>query len=275
MAEYPTIPRVREILEQRSLAPIKKLGQNFLIDANIARKSLELANIQQTDTIVEIGPGLGALSALFLDLGCELYAVEKDKGLHKYLSETLGTQYPESFHLIHADALDHPLANFEAASDFKIIANLPYAISTPWMDTVLSGQLPERMVLMLQKETADRFNGDSGTGNYGPISIFLKSAYDLDTVYKVAANCFYPKPDVGSALLSIKRKETPIIFPKAIRDGIREIFRQRRKQIQSIIPKLNDPSLFTEWLEELIKEGVSPASRPEAISIAQWQLLVV
>lgn len=274
MAEYPTLPRIREILSQRGLAPIKKLGQNFLIDANIARKALELAGLQSTDTVIEIGPGLGAISALLLEQGCPLYAVEKDKGFHLYLCETLKLEYPDTFHLIHEDALNYPLANFTADTEFKIIANLPYAISTPWMDAVLSGHLPSKMVIMLQKETADRFTGDSNSGNFGPISIFLNSAYDLDTSYKVGASCFFPQPIVGSALLSIQRKATPILFPTNLREGIREIFRQRRKQIQSIIPKLKDPSLFTDWLQQLVNAGMSPTNRPEAITIKQWQLLV-
>ena len=273
---YPTLTVVRELLETRSLAPQKRLGQNFLVYANVARKSLELAEVQPGDFIVEIGPGLGALSELLLDAGCDVYAIEKDAGLLRYLDEEVYPSYPGHFHLIHGDAMDLPTASLPDDTDsYKIVANLPYAISTPWLDGVLSGkQLPERMVLMLQKEAAMRFIADHGTSNFGPISIFLKSAYDLHRLHKVSAQCFYPRPDVGSALLSLKMKTDPLLFSSKTKDGIRQIFRQRRKQISSIIPKLKDAPEFETWLAKLVYEGMSPNTRPEAISIENWQRLI-
>jgi 16S rRNA (adenine1518-N6/adenine1519-N6)-dimethyltransferase len=272
--DYPTLTVVKALLELHQLAPRKRFGQNFLIDANVARKSLELAEIRKEDTVVEIGPGLGALSQLLLMEGCQVYAIEMDSGFHRYLKEEVQPIYPEHFHLKHGDAMDTPLAEVKTKDGlFKIVANLPYAISTPWLDAVLSGPLPSRMVLMLQKEAAARFIGTSDSGNFGPISIFLNSAYEVDTVHKVSANCFYPKPEVGSALLSIKTKDRPILFTKEIKDGIRQIFRQRRKQISSIIPKIDAAELFFPWLEQLIASGLKPNIRPEAIQIEYWQKL--
>ena len=238
MSTYPTLTVVKEILQSNGLAPRKRLGQNFLIDANIARKSLELAEIIEGDTVVEIGPGLGALTQLLLEAGCNVYAIEKDFGLHQYIKDTLAPEFPETFKLLQGDAMDHPLASLESPpSNTKIVANLPYAISTPWLDAVLSGPLPERMVLMLQKEAADRFVAQSGSGNFGPISLFLKSAYAVHEIHKVGAQCFYPLPDIGSALLSLRRLDHPLAFSSEIKDGIRQIFRQRRKQISSIVSK--------------------------------------
>lgn len=272
---YPTLKVVRDLLESRGLAPQKRLGQNFLVDANVARKSLELAAVEPNDLIVEIGPGLGALSTLLLEAQCQVYAIEMDSGLHRYLQEELTPLYPNRFHLTHGDAMDIPLASLPSETDtYKIVANLPYAISTPWLDAVIAGNsLPTRMVLMLQKEAAMRFIADCGTGNYGPISIFLKSAYDVETVHKVSAQCFYPRPDVGSALLSIKKKTEPITFNPEIKNGIRQIFRQRRKQISSIIPKIEKSDTFESWLQELTSNGMSPTTRPEAIRIENWQKL--
>lgn len=272
---YPTLKVVRDLLKTRSLAPQKRMGQNFLVDANVARKSLELAAIEQNDFIVEIGPGLGALSTLLLEAQCQVYAIEMDSGLHRYLQEEITPLYPDRLHLTHGDAMDMPVASLPPETDtYKIVANLPYAISTPWLDAVLAcGTLPIRMVLMLQKEAAMRFTADCGTGNYGPISIFLKSTYDVETVHKVSAQCFYPRPDVGSALLSIKMKTKPILFTTEIKNGIRQIFRQRRKQISSIVPKIENSELFESWLEELTSNGMSPTTRPEAISIENWQKL--
>ncbi len=273
---YPTLKVVRDLLESRSLAPQKRLGQNFLVDANVARKSLELAAIEHNDLVVEIGPGLGALSTLLLEAQCQVYAIEMDSGLHRYLQEEIAPLYPENFHLTHGDAMDMPVASLPSETNtYKIVANLPYAISTPWLDAILAGTtLPTRMVLMLQKEAAMRFIADCGTGNYGPISIFLKSAYDVEAIHKVSAQCFYPSPDVGSALLSIKMKTEPILFGTEIKNGIRQIFRQRRKQISSIVPKIENPEPFKSWLKSLTSKGMSPTTRPEAISIENWQKLV-
>jgi 16S rRNA (adenine1518-N6/adenine1519-N6)-dimethyltransferase len=122
-------------------------------------------------------------------------------------------------------------------------------------------------------EAAQRFMADPGTGNYGPISLFLKSAYEVSEIHKVSAQCFYPLPDVGSALLSLQRLDNPLIFPQEIKDGIRQIFRQRRKQISSIVAKNPLPQPFKSWLEALVEEGLTPNTRPEAISEAHWQRL--
>lgn len=274
-ASYPTLTVVKEILQQRGLAPHKRLGQNFLIDANIARKSLDLAKVVPGDVIVEIGPGLGALTQLLLDAGCQVYAIEKDAGLYEYLKETLEKKYPDSLHLMFGDALEFPFGSLEnPPRETKIVANLPYAISTPWLDAVLSGDLAERLVLMLQTETANRFIAKAGTGNYGPISIFLNSAYHVVDQHRVGPQCFYPKPDVGSTLLSLRRKEMPVIFPGYCKEGIRQLFRQRRKQIISVISKADLADNFNAWVKTLIEEGLPQTTRPETIPVEQWQRLI-
>jgi len=276
MSDYPTLSKIRLILEERGLAPRKKLGQNFLIEANIARKSLELAGLKAGDKVVEIGPGLGALTRLMLDLGCTVHAVEFDRGLHAYLKETLCPDFPDTFHLIEGDALDHPIAGcpVTANAQFKIVANLPYAISTPWMESVLAGPLPSHMVLMLQKEAADRFVGDAGTGNFGPISIFLTSAYNNSGIHKVGAQCFYPRPDVGSALLSAKLKEQPFLFEPEVRQFIRTLFQQRRKQIGSLLRQCDTPPFAIGWMKRMDELGLPNTLRPEAITVEQWQAIV-
>lgn len=271
MEAYPTLKIVKAVLEEHGLAPKKRLGQNFLIDANIARKSLQLGHIEKADTVVEIGPGLGALTQLLLEAGCAVFAVEKDAGLFHYLESMLKQ---DRLQLMHGDAMNCPLASCDAAErDFKIVANLPYAISTPWLDAVLVGQLPSRMVLMLQKEAADRFMASAGTGYFGPISIFLKAAYDVEATHTVGSQCFYPKPEVGSVLLSLKLKDRPIVYPSTIKEGVRTIFRKRRKQISSILAKETLGEKFQAWLDELVTGGLSPETRPEAIKEDDWQRL--
>ena len=134
----------RELLARLGHQPKRFLGQNFLVDGNIVRKSLELADVKPGDAVVEIGPGLGTLTSALLEAGAEVWAVEKDRQLHAHLEETLVRQYPSTLHLMEGDAVEHPLAAIDPvrAKSFKVVANLPYAISTPWMDAVLSGPLP-------------------------------------------------------------------------------------------------------------------------------------
>ena len=275
MASYPTLKVVRVLLESNHLAPRKKLGQNFLVDANVARKSLALSQIQPGDCIVEIGPGLGALTQLLLEAGCRVYAVELDPGLFRYLHQQVAPSYPNSLHLLRSDALNHPLAGLpDWEKNFKIVANLPYAISTSWMDSVLSGRLPHRLALMLQKEAADRFIASTGSKNFGPISLFINSAYHIEGVYKVSASCFYPKPDVGSALLSLKIRDIPLLFDSVAKESIRQIFRQRRKQIGSIVAKIPAATRLQAWLEQLTQKGLDPTTRPEQIKMSDWQQLI-
>src|SRR5688500_1492778 len=145
----------RELLAQLGHSPKRFLGQNFLIDGNIVRKSIELAGVAHDDVVVEVGPGLGTLTSALLEAGARVWAVEKDRTLHAHLEAELAPRFPERFHLLEGDAVAHPLASLpldlaRAERGFKIVANLPYAIATPWIDEVLAGPLPARMVLMLQ-----------------------------------------------------------------------------------------------------------------------------
>src|SRR5882672_6825560 len=160
----------RDLLAKLGHQPKRYLGQNFLVDGNIVRKSLALAEIAPGDTVVEIGPGLGTLTTALLEAGADVWAVERDRVLFEHLAESLAPKFPEYCHLLEGDAVEKPLAGLtemwagcphpasailrgegtpprsSVAADFKIVANLPYAISTPWMDAVLSGPLPSRMV---------------------------------------------------------------------------------------------------------------------------------
>lgn len=266
--------QTHSILETLGHAPNKKLGQNFLIDGNIVRKSLELAEIMPGDSVLEIGPGLGTLSQALLAEGAEVYAVEKDPTLAQYLKEQLAHATP-NFHLLNADCTEVPLGLLpDLATDaaFKIVANLPYAVATPWLDSVLSGKLPQRMVLMLQKEAADRYNAAAQSKNFGAISIFLQSAYTVQSTHAVSASCFYPKPKVDSSLLRFDLKEEPILYSKEIKTFIRHIFTQRRKQIIPLCKKYTDLNTET-WIESLLAEGYEKTVRAEAIKLSSWQQL--
>ncbi|HVT74628.1 MAG TPA: 16S rRNA (adenine(1518)-N(6)/adenine(1519)-N(6))-dimethyltransferase RsmA [Lacunisphaera sp.] len=274
MALTPTT--TRDLLAQLGHQPKRHLGQNFLVDGNIVRKSIELAGVKPGDAVVEIGPGLGTLTSALLEAGAEVWAVEKDPVLHAHLARTLAPAQPR-LHLLAADAMDEPLAGLPAgrAASFKIVANLPYAISTPWMDAVLSGPLPDRMVLMLQQEAAQRYVTAPGSKLFGAISIFLQSAYEPLPGHRVAPGCFLPKPEVDSVLLHLARRPEPFVFPAVTKAVIRGCFQQRRKQIASLLRHRVAAGEAARWVAMLAPAGLGPQARPEQIPVPLWQQLVV
>jgi 16S rRNA (adenine1518-N6/adenine1519-N6)-dimethyltransferase len=266
----------RELLARLGHSPKRFLGQNFLVDGNIVRKSLELGGVVNGDAVVEVGPGLGTLTAALLGAGAEVWAVEKDATLAAHLRSTLGAAHRGRLHLMEADAVEHPVADIDAAAHpgFKVVANLPYAISTPWMDAVLGGPLPARMVLMLQHEAAQRYVAEPGTKQFGAISIFVQSAFETDKGHKVAATCFYPPPDIESYLLNLARRPQPFIFAPAVKQLIRTVFQQRRKQIGALL-RGRLPDDGAAWIARLAEAGLDHRARPEQIPVGIWQRLRV
>lgn len=265
----------RELLTSLGHTPKRFLGQNFLVDGNIVRKSLELAGVKSGDVVVEVGPGLGTLTAALLEAGCEVWAVEKDRALHEHLANSLAQKFPSTFHLLEGDAVEQPLAALpaaRAAGEFKVVANLPYAIATPWLDEVLAGPLPARLVLMLQQEAAQRYVAAPGSKSFGAISVFLQSAYQIAPGHKVAAACFYPRPDVESHLLHLVRQPAPFVFSSSAKVLVRSCFQQRRKQIGALL-RARVPGDGAVWRELLRADGLSEQVRPEAIPVASWQRL--
>jgi 16S rRNA (adenine1518-N6/adenine1519-N6)-dimethyltransferase len=273
MALTPT--ETRDLLARLGHMPKRALGQNFLVDGNIVRKSLELAQVSVGDAVVEIGPGLGTLTGALLEAGAEVWAVERDRNLHAHLEAGLAARFPETLHLVEGDAVELPLAGLPAgrAAGAKVVANLPYAISTPWMDAVLSGPLPSRMVLMLQREAAERYGASPGNKTFGAISIFLQAAYDLPPGHRVSAGCFHPRPDVDSTLLNLVRKAEPFVFGAGHKALIRRCFQQRRKQLCAVIRELI-PGKEQEWRELIGSEGLLSTVRAEAIPVPTWIKLV-
>lgn len=265
----------RDLLATLGHQPKRFLGQNFLVDGNIVRKSLELAEVRAGDTVVEVGPGLGTLTTALLEAGAEVFAVEKDRNLHAHLSATLAVHpmLGPRFHLLEGDAVEFPLGPLppeRAAAGFKIVANLPYAIATPWLDAVLSGPLPARMVLMLQQEAAQRYAAQPGTKSFGAISVFLQAAYEVAPGHKVGPGCFHPRPDVDSYLINLFRRPAPFIFPAPIKALIRACFQQRRKQIGALLRTHAPEAAVAPARELLLAEGLSEQIRPEAIPLSWW-----
>lgn len=270
----------RALLERLGHTPRRQLGQNFLVDGNIVRKSLELARVATGDRVVEVGPGLGTLTEALLAAGAEVFAVERDATMVNHLRETLVPASSGRLHLVEGDAVELPLAGLApdpAAPSFKIVANLPYAISSPWMEAVLSGPPPERMVLMLQLEAAQRYGAAPGSKSFGAISVFLQAAFRLAPGHRVSRTCFHPAPDVDSTLLNLERLPRPSAFSAAGRELIRSIFQHRRKQLAPLVRRAA-PDAAALWLPQLEAAGLRPDVRAESVPVASWiqldQLLV-
>jgi 16S rRNA (adenine1518-N6/adenine1519-N6)-dimethyltransferase len=301
-----TSTQTRALLAQLGVVPRKNLGQNFLTEGNLVRKSLALAEIKADDVVVEIGAGLGTLTEALLAAGAEVFAIEVDRQLDRNLRATLLPRFPEKFHLLEGDAVAHPRAGLPenhpaaATGTYKIVANLPYAVSTPWLDVLLAGPLPERMVLMLQREAAARFTAAPGTGDRGAISIFTEAAFVRADRHSVSRKCFYPEPKVDSVLLGLRRRPDARAFRPATKKLIREFFTHRRKQIGALVrqiakaieategagsqppsirhsqPETRNSKLETRlaiWLESLHAHGLDARARPEELPLAAWLAL--
>ncbi len=271
-----SLSETRELLARLAHMPKKWLGQNFLVDGNIVRKSLELGEVKRGDTVVEVGPGLGTLTRTLLGAGADLYAVEADRTMVYHLETTLLPRYPANFHLHEGDAVDFPRAGLKDATDgsFKVIANLPYAISTPWMDAICAGPHPSLMVLMLQREAADRLTAEVGTGHWSAVTAQVQLAFERVKVHPVPAQSFNPPPRVDSCLLVLRRRPDARRLSPRAREVARMLFTQRRKQVGSAARKLfPDQADVARWLEGLPRFGVTALARPETIPAEAWLTL--
>ena len=263
------------LLERLGHLPKKKLGQNFLIDGNIVEKSLQLADLPASGDVVEIGPGLGTLTRKLLDAGQTVHSVEIDYRLAENIEKTEAEAIQQGkLILSRADAVKMPLGSLpDSVTNYAIVANLPYAISSAWLESVLNTQrLPQRMVLMMQKEAVERIWAKPGTKEYHALSIFISNTYQLTEKHAVSRKCFYPAPAVDSMLIRIDLKEDAFLFSSSTRALIRKIFTQRRKQLGSLARK--EAPEIKEIIQQWLDEGEHPSSsRPEQIPSSDWKRL--
>ncbi len=251
--------------------PKKALGQCFLIDHNITRKIVATAAVAPTDFIVEIGPGTGELTFALLKQGAHVLAIELDTALANPLKERL-SGYP-NFELVLGDACRYPYQTINRP--FKVVANLPYNISTP----ILFRLLEERahisaMVLMLQKEVAERLAAQASSKTYGALSILFQLYADVKIAFSVSANCFRPRPKVASAVIHViphLTAKVPLLnepfFERVVRGG----FSHRRK---FLFNTLSDSGFARDPLLKAFAEiGMDSHRRAETLTIAEFAAL--
>jgi len=259
-----SLSQTKAILAGLEVYPNKKLGQNFLINEQIVDRSVLWSNIQPGDFIVEIGPGCGTLTSSLIRANANVFAIEKDNTFYQYISENF------SINIKHGDALEFPVGNFDLHAPYKIVANLPYAIASVWLDKILGlSCLPECMVLLVQKEAADRWLAPSGSKHFCALGINLQAAYCIKNKYPVSKRCFYPQPDVDSTLIHLQKRTDSIIFSPDFKQLIREIFIHRRQQIGRCCRSQNN-DLSNKFLQYLAENNIDEKARAEDIPLKFW-----
>jgi len=269
----PTPGQLRRLLGSEGLRPRKSLSQNFLTDAATLDTIVDAAELQPGDRVVEIGPGLGVLTRRLLAAGASVLSVELDARLAAYLRRELDGV--EGFELIEADALDlHPREMF-AGEAFKVVANIPYHITSPLLHAFLEGdRLPELTVLLVQAEVADRVAAPPGQMSY--LSVFVQNVVSAEVVARVPAHAFEPAPAVDSAILRLRRRQDPAVPPGPGREPFYRIvqagFRQRRKQIHNGLGR--ELQLDRDALEAALEAcNITPDRRPQTLSVDEWAQL--
>lgn len=251
----------------------KSLGQNFLVDPNYIRKIIDALDIKESDTVIEIGPGRGAITERLVESGASVIAIELDRDLVPVLRDTFAGNL--NFSIIEADATtidfeslvkdQRPKAKDQKQTP-KLVANLPYYISTPILQH-LSAQrhLFERLVLMFQKEVVDRITAKPGDSDRGFLTVLIEVAFEVEKLFDVPPNAFHPVPKVTSSVARFRPKPSPVDDEKAFRDLISAGFAHKRKTILN-----NLRSTYPSSKERLERAGIDPQRRAETLTLAEW-----
>ena len=270
--------RTKAILEKHGLSLKKSLGQHFLVDSNVLEKIVGTAQLSGRSGVIEIGPGIGALTEKLAKKARKVVAIEIDRRLLPVLQETMA-EYP-NVQIIHADILKTDInqviqERFCDQEDMMIVANLPYYITTPILMKLLEDRLSVRgIVCMIQKEVADRISASPGSKDYGSLSIAVRYYADAKTAFSVPPHVFMPKPNVASAVvkLVIRRNPPVLVTDEAMFFAVvRAAFSQRRKTVLNSLAGTFKNRLDRSALENVLKEaGIDPLRRGETLSIEEF-----
>lgn len=273
-----TPTRTKEILKKYNLSAKKSLGQNFIIDTNILENIVDVGDVDENTTVIEIGPGIGALTEQIAKQAKEVFAFEIDGRLLPVLEDTLAPY--SNVTVIHQDVLQVDFEAFQKeylqdAERLVVIANLPYYITTPIVMHLLESSLPiEDFVLMMQKEVAQRLEAEPSTKEYGSLSIAIQYYMDTNLSFVVPPSVFMPQPNVESAIVHLRSRETPIVTvenPTLFFKLVRAAFVQRRKTLWNNLRRAFDDKEKEGLLKEALDEaGINPQRRGESLSIVEF-----
>ncbi|MBX2851620.1 MAG: 16S rRNA (adenine(1518)-N(6)/adenine(1519)-N(6))-dimethyltransferase [Phycisphaeraceae bacterium] len=304
-----TLSEIKQLLVDHGLRPKKKFGQNFLHDGNHMARIMDAAKLTPGDTVLEVGPGTGALTERLVEAGAGVVAVEIDRDMEPILKARLGDKITlhigdalDGKHAINAEVLkllntplpagEGPGVRGEAQTSesnhqdqqpdrpsaapsprpspvgggegtgkpFKLIANLPYNIASPLMANLAIDHLNMiGMVVMIQKEVADRLLAPPGTKAYGPLGVLIQALFDVQRVGVLRPGCFYPPPSIDSAVVAMHRRDRPLCEDaRALGELLHKLFSKRRKQLGSILGR-----------DAELPGGVETTMRPEQLSVQQ------
>ncbi|MFC3882058.1 16S rRNA (adenine(1518)-N(6)/adenine(1519)-N(6))-dimethyltransferase RsmA [Bacillus songklensis] len=282
LKDIATPKRTKEILEKYGFTFKKSLGQNFLIDTNILNRIVDHAELTEETGVIEIGPGIGALTEQLAKRAKKVVAFEIDQRLLPILQDTL-SPYP-NVKVIHQDILKadvHEMiaSEFPGIRDLMVVANLPYYVTTPILMKLLEDQIPVRgIVVMLQKEVADRIAAKPGTKDYGSLSIAIQYYTEAETVMVVPKTVFNPQPNVDSAVIRLTKRPQPSVQVQNeafFFTVVRASFAQRRKTLLNNLT--NNLSFGKEKKQEIEQTlhsvGLDPKRRGETLSIQEFAIL--
>lgn len=276
-SEYISNPqKTIEIINKYNFVFQKKFGQNFLIDGHVLDKIISAADITKNDTILEIGPGIGSMTQHLCEKAGKVISVEIDKMLIPILEENLSSY--DNFILINDDFLKLDVLKLlqeHSCKSVKVVANLPYYITTPIIMSLFENNIPiESITVMVQKEVAERMEASPSTKEYGALSVAIQYYSTTDIVANVPPNCFIPRPNVGSAVIKLSlRKEQPyeLYDSKLMFKLVRAAFNQRRKTLLNAINNSPELSITKEEVSSALdKMNISQTIRGEALSLEQF-----
>lgn len=263
-----TATELKDVLAEAGVIPSKRLGQNFLVDQNTAEWIVNQLDLQPEDTVVEVGPGTGALSEHLIGRVAKIILVEYDRRLSDYLTKRFA-DHPEVT-VINDDAVKIDVRPFFAHKSVKLLGNLPYSAGGAILRNFLKGPSPfVRAVLMLQKEMVDRILADSKCKDFGVLTLRMQCEWQGESVKVVPPSCFIPRPMINSTVMTLipRQAELPVHDRRLFDELVRRGFAQRRKQLRKNLPGGID------WEVVSGKLGFSPTARAEELSLSDWVAL--
>lgn len=260
-----TLPELKIALDATGVTPSRKLGQNFLHDANVARWIGEQLDPQPDDCVVEVGPGTGALSEHLVGKVRKLILVEYDQRLAEYLKERFANE--PSVEVYSEDGARFDTRTLWAEGKVKLLGNLPYSAGGAILRNFLKGPSPvEQAVIMLQKEVIDRILAKPRTKAYGVLTLRMQSEWDSAPIKTIGPECFHPRPLIDSTVMKccLRAKPLPVYDKRLFDELIRRGFAQRRKMVRKAMPAHRN------WAEVAAQVGCTETARAEELSLEQW-----
>lgn len=260
----------RELVEKYQFRFTKSLGQNFLVDQNIVKDIVKGAGVSKEDYVIEIGPGVGTLTRELLKEGASVTAIELDDKLLPILREEL--KEFDNFTLIHEDATKVHLDAVYPGKEIKLVANLPYYVTTPIITKILNDKVNfASLTIMIQKEVAERMDAVPGTKDYGSLSVLVQYYCDTKIVRNVPPESFIPRPKVDSTVIRLTKLEKPRAYVKdeeLFFKIVRMVFTMRRKTLINNLKSLGYTREFSE--EVLVEAGIDLKARGETLSVEKF-----